>query len=111
MGKSSHLAWCASGDRVGLWRERSAVRCHLFFAPVVFPAFSCTTVTYRKGRGPMRVPSHPTLIRRMLDARVKQVAAHGPLLTASLATVHKRCGQPSCSCHQGGPAHPAAHLT
>ena len=23
----------------------------------------------------------------------------------------KRCGQPSCSCHHGGPLHPAHHLT
>jgi len=59
----------------------------------------------------MRIPSHPTLIRRLLDSRLKMVAAQGPLLSASLALVHKRCGQPSCSCHTGGPLHPAAHLT
>ena len=28
----------------------------------------------------MRVPSHPTNIRRMLDSRVKQFAARKPLL-------------------------------
>jgi hypothetical protein len=59
----------------------------------------------------MHVPSHPTLIRRMLDSRVKQLAAAGPVLAASLAQVNKRCGQPSCSCHHGGPLHQAHHLS
>jgi hypothetical protein len=59
----------------------------------------------------MHVPSHPTLIRRMLDRRLKQLAPAGPLLAASLAQVKKRCGQPSCACHHGGPLHSAHHLT
>ena len=59
----------------------------------------------------MHVPSHPTLIRRMLARRLKQLVPAGPLLAASLAQVKKRCGQPSCSCHHGGPLHPAHHLT
>jgi hypothetical protein len=59
----------------------------------------------------MRVPGHPTLISRMLQARLKKLAPSGPLLAASLAEVHKTCGQPSCACHHGGPRHPAHHLT
>jgi hypothetical protein len=59
----------------------------------------------------MRVPEHPTLIRRLLDSRLKRMAPTGPLLAASLAQVHKRCGQPSCRCHHDGPLHPAHHLT
>ena len=59
----------------------------------------------------MRVPEHPTQIRRMLDSRLKQLTPTGPLLAASLALVQKRCGQPSCRCHKGGPLHPAHHLT
>lgn len=59
----------------------------------------------------MRVPEHPTQIRRRLDSRLKQLTAAGPLLAASLARVQKRCGQPSCRCHHGGPLHPAHHLT
>jgi hypothetical protein len=47
----------------------------------------------------------------MIDSRLKRVAAGKPLLAVSLALVHKRCGQPSCGCHHGGPAHPAHHLT
>ena len=58
----------------------------------------------------MRVPSHPTLIRRMLDRRLKQLAPTGPVLVATLSLVHKRCGQPSCACHHGGPLHQAHHL-
>src|SRR5438105_12734638 len=59
----------------------------------------------------MRVPSHPTLVRRMLNRRLKQLVPAGPLLVASLARLNKRCGQPSCSCHHGGPLHQAHHLT
>jgi len=59
----------------------------------------------------MRVPSHPTLVRRMLDRRLKQLVPAGPVLAASLARVKKRCGQPSCACHHGGPLHQAHHLT
>jgi hypothetical protein len=59
----------------------------------------------------MPVPSHPTLIRRMLDRRLKQLAPAGPLLAASLAQMKKRCGQPSGSGHHGGPLHAAHHLT
>jgi len=59
----------------------------------------------------MRVPGHPTLVRRMLDRRLKQFVPAGPILAASLMQVNKRCGQPSCSCHHGGPLHQAHHLT
>ena len=59
----------------------------------------------------MHVPSHPTLVRRMLQRRLKQLVPTGPVLAASLARVNKRCGQPSCSCHHGGPLHQAHHLT
>ena len=59
----------------------------------------------------MRVPSHPTQIRRMLQSRLQQLVPTGPVLAASLTRLNKRCGQPSCSCHHGGPLHPAHHLT
>ena len=49
----------------------------------------------------MRVPRHPTNIRRMLHSRVKQVAARKPLLAASLVSFERRCGQPGCHCAQG----------
>ena len=44
----------------------------------------------------------------MFARRLKQLVPAGPLLAASLAQVKKRCGQPSCSCHHGGPLHPAS---
>ena len=59
----------------------------------------------------MRIPSHPTQIRRMLDRRLKQLVPGGPVLAATLARVQKRCGQPSCACHHGGPLHTGQHLT
>jgi hypothetical protein len=58
----------------------------------------------------MRVPGRPTLIRRMLQSRLQRLVPAGPLLAASLNRVSKRCGQPSCSCHHGGPLHQAHHL-
>ena len=59
----------------------------------------------------MRVPEHPTQVRRMLASRLQLLAPAGPFLAASLALVHKRCGQPSCRCHHDGPLHTAQHLT
>jgi hypothetical protein len=59
----------------------------------------------------VNIPSHPTRIRQMLQGRLKQLAAGKPVLAASLSLVHKRCGQPSCGCHHGGPLHPAYHLS
>ena len=32
----------------------------------------------------MKIPNHPTVLRRMRDARVKQLVAQGPPLAASL---------------------------
>ena len=59
----------------------------------------------------MDIPRHPTRIRQMLQGRLKLLAPGGPVLAASLALVNKRCGQPSCSCHHGGPLHQAHHLS
>src|SRR5262249_60482559 len=59
----------------------------------------------------MRVPSHPTQIRQMLQSRLKLLAPSGPVLAASLIRLNKRCGQPSCRCHHDGHLHPAYHLT
>jgi DNA-binding transcriptional regulator LsrR (DeoR family) len=59
----------------------------------------------------MQVHRHPGNIRRMLVSRLKRVQATKPLLAASLATITKVCGNPSCHCHQGGDKHPAHHLT
>lgn len=59
----------------------------------------------------MRVPAHPTLVRRMLDSRLKKLAPRSPILAASLCSYRHRCGRPACRCHHGGPLHPGQHLT
>jgi hypothetical protein len=59
----------------------------------------------------MRVPDHPTLIRRMLDARLKKLATTSPILAATLGSYTHRCGRPQCRCHHGGPLHPGQHVT
>lgn len=59
----------------------------------------------------MRVGRHPGNIRRMLDARLKRVTASKPLLAASLSSVRRVCGQPSCHCHHGGEKHLAHQIT
>jgi DNA-dependent RNA polymerase auxiliary subunit epsilon len=53
----------------------------------------------------MRVPRHPTNIRRMLDSRVKQMTARKPLLAASLVSFDRRCGTPGCHCAEGEKHH------
>jgi len=49
----------------------------------------------------MRIPTHPTLIRQRLDARIRRLAARGPVLAASLVKIARRCGRPGCHCTQG----------
>ena len=49
----------------------------------------------------MKVPDHPTLVRRMLGARVKRLAARGPVLQASLVQIAKHCGRQGCRCQRG----------
>ncbi|MGH7880064.1 MAG: DUF6788 family protein [Candidatus Binataceae bacterium] len=49
----------------------------------------------------MRARRHPGNIRRMLAARLKRVVAIRPVLAASLVSVRRVCGQPSCHCHRG----------
>jgi len=49
----------------------------------------------------MRVPTHPTLIRQRLNARIRQFAARGPVLAASLVKIARRCGRPGCHCNTG----------
>lgn len=49
----------------------------------------------------MNVPEHPTLIRRMRDARVKKLARLGPVLAGSLVRIPKHCGRPGCRCQRG----------
>jgi hypothetical protein len=59
----------------------------------------------------MRVPDHPTLIRSQLEARLGRLNGGKPMLAASLAEVHKRCGRKTCRCRTEGPLHTAWHLT
>jgi hypothetical protein len=59
----------------------------------------------------MRVPEHPTLIRRMLDSRLAGLATDQPILAASLVQITKHCGRSCCHCQQGGPLHTAHQLT
>lgn len=49
----------------------------------------------------MRVPQHPTLVRRMLQGRVKSLAARCPVLAASLVRIAKHCGRKGCRCQKG----------
>ena len=58
----------------------------------------------------MRVPQHPTLLRRMLQGRTRSLTARGPVLTASLVRIAKHCGRTGCRC-QKGQKHVGNYLT
>ena len=49
----------------------------------------------------MKIAKHPTVIRRMRDARLKKLAHVGPMLAASLVQQRVRCGSPGCRCQRG----------
>ena len=59
----------------------------------------------------MRIPNHPTLIQRMLQCRLKKVAAAKPVLAASFVSFEHCCGKTTCACYQGGPKHRSQHVT
>jgi hypothetical protein len=59
----------------------------------------------------MRIPEHATLIRRMLDSRLKKLRPTRPLLGATLRVIAKHCGRPSCHCLRGGPKHLGNYLS
>jgi hypothetical protein len=87
-----------------------------FFAPFVVRAVSGKENSASNARRnplweqAMRIPDHPTEIRRLLDARRARLAPGQPVLAATLTQVRKRCGQPTCHCYHGQP-HLAWHLT
>jgi hypothetical protein len=54
----------------------------------------------------MRIPGHPTLIRRMRDSRLRRLAEAGPLVAATLVEAEVRCGKEGCRCRKGD-----GHLT
>ncbi len=58
----------------------------------------------------MRIPKHPTLIRRHLLARLKKLRPQSPVLAASLVLISRRCGRPGCHCRKGQ-GHPTHYLT
>jgi hypothetical protein len=58
----------------------------------------------------LQIPKHPTLIRRSLQARQKQLQAKCPVLAASLVTLRRTCGNPNCRCARGH-KHPGHYLT
>jgi len=58
----------------------------------------------------MKIPRHPTLVRRHLESRVRRFVARGPLLAASLVEIAKHCGRAGCHC-QSGPKHVGHYLT
>ena len=58
----------------------------------------------------MNIPEHPTLIRKMIQSRVKKLKAAGPVLVASLVQIAKRCGRTGCHC-QSGEKHVGTYLT
>jgi len=59
----------------------------------------------------MKIRGHPTLIRRMRDARVKKLTAARPVLGGSLVRIAKHCGRPGCHCQTGGEKHVGWYLT
>jgi hypothetical protein len=59
----------------------------------------------------MRIPDHPTLLRRMIDSRLKKLTPATPVLGAAFSVYTHRCGRSACRCHHGGPLHRGQHLT
>ena len=63
--------------------------------------FFLTESDTRASLSGMKVPQHPTLIRRMRDARVKRMARMDPVMAGSLVQIAKHCGRAGCHCQKG----------
>src|SRR5260370_16560145 len=106
-------------DRQALF-GRSRPYAELFlFAAFLFGYFSATctcasaspTLLASGSEDTVRIPQHPTLIRRMLASRLKRLPTTKPVLAASLVQFRKSCALPSCHFTQAAPKHPSQHLT
>ena len=51
----------------------------------------------------MKIPRRLPLLRQMVQSRVRQLVARGPVLAASLVQIAKACGRPGCRCQSGHP--------
>lgn len=49
----------------------------------------------------MKVPKELSMIRRMRDARLRELGSVRPFVAASLVETAVRCGKPSCRCASG----------
>ena len=49
----------------------------------------------------MAAPEDPIRIRRLLDARLKELRARGPVMAASLTESRRTCGRSGCRCYRG----------
>ena len=58
----------------------------------------------------MKLPKNLSLIRRMRDARLRQLPGVEPLVAASLVQAGVRCGKSTCRC-ASGEKHTAYYLT
>lgn len=58
----------------------------------------------------MKIPRHPTLLKRHIDSRIRKYVAKGPVLAASLVEIAKHCGRSGCRC-QSGHKHVGHYLT
>jgi hypothetical protein len=58
----------------------------------------------------MKIPPRPRVLRQMVQTRIRQLAAQGPVLAASLVQIAKVCGRPGCRC-QSGHKHVGHYLT
>ena len=47
----------------------------------------------------MKIPKHPTLIHRHLQARIKEFKLNRPFVAASLVDFRRKCGRHGCHCH------------
>lgn len=49
----------------------------------------------------MSVPDDPQEARRQLEAHARQLGARGPVVTASLVEIARKCGRNGCKCNRG----------
>lgn len=57
------------------------------------------------------MPRHPTVLRRMIEGRLRRFSGTGQLLAATLVETRLRCSRPNCRLCEQGRGHPTRFVT
>ena len=71
----------------------------------------CKWITYMHRKDGTDMPRHPTILRRMVESRLRRFSGTSQLLAATLVETRLRCSRPNCRLCERGRGHPTRFVT